>query len=76
MTCRDFIEFLLDYQENRLGPDQRERFDAHLRVCPDCRSYLESYGRTVDLARLASRDSIPAEVPEDLVQAVLRSRRR
>jgi anti-sigma factor RsiW len=76
MTCRQFIEFLLEYIEERLSAEERERFDAHLRICPDCRTYLETYGKTVELARLAESDSVPPDVPEDLIQAILRSRTR
>ena len=75
MTCREFIGFLLEYTEERLTAEERDRFDAHLRVCPDCRTYLETYGKTVALARLAEVDSLPSDVPEDLIQAILRSRR-
>jgi anti-sigma factor RsiW len=76
MTCRQFVEFLLEYTEERLSTDERDRFDAHLRICPECRTYLETYGKTVELARLADTDSIPPDVPEDLIQAILRSRGR
>jgi hypothetical protein len=76
MTCRQFIEFLLEYIEERLSAEEQERFDAHLRICPDCRTYLETYGKTVELARLAESDSVPPDVPEDLIQAILRSRTR
>lgn len=76
MTCREFIEFLLDYREERLAPEERARFDAHLGVCPDCRTYLETYGRTVDLARMSDHEAVPVDAPEDLIEAILRSRPR
>jgi predicted anti-sigma-YlaC factor YlaD len=76
MTCREFIEFLLDYREERLALQERERFDAHLGVCPDCRTYLETYGKTVDLARISDDEGVPTDAPEDLIQAILRSRSR
>jgi anti-sigma factor RsiW len=76
MTCRDFIQFLLDYVEDRLSPEEQLRFDAHLEICPDCRTYLDTYGKTVELAKLADRGAIPADAPEDLIQAILRSRPR
>jgi anti-sigma factor RsiW len=76
MTCRELIDFLLEYVEERLSAEERERFDTHLRICPDCRTYLDTYGKTVELTRLAADDTIPPEVPEDLIQAILRSRNR
>ena len=76
MTCRDFIQFLLDYVEDRLSPEEQLRFDAHLESCPDCRTYLETYGKTIELTKLADRDAIPPEAPEDLIKAILGSRPR
>src|SRR5438128_4830644 len=43
MTCRELIEFLIDYLDGTLAPQERERFDAHLAVCPACVRYLDSY---------------------------------
>jgi anti-sigma factor RsiW len=76
MTCREFIEFLLDYHEERLPAEERARFDAHLGVCPDCRTYLETYDKTVDLAKVFDDAPVPEEAPEDLIEAILRSRKR
>jgi anti-sigma factor RsiW len=79
MTCRDFIEFLLQYQAGELPALERAVFDRHLSLCSACRDYLANYQRTIALERLAfggMDDPIPADVPEDLVQAILAARRR
>lgn len=75
MTCREFIQFLLEYRDGLLGDQERGRFDAHLEKCPACRSYLDTYGRTIELARATSDDAVPDDVPAELVEAILRSRR-
>ena len=78
LTCREMLDFLADYREGLLEPPQRERFAAHLAVCPDCVAYLASYERAVALGRaayLAPDDEPPPDVPEQLVAAVLASRR-
>ena len=74
MICQEFIEFLLDYDEGRLPPDVRARFDEHLTVCPDCVNYLASYRATIALGKraFASQEApLPESVPEELVQAIL-----
>ncbi len=74
MTCEEFIEFLLDYDEGRLPPDVQARFDEHLSICPDCVNYLASYRATIALGKSAFADPkgpLPADVPEELVQAIL-----
>lgn len=74
MTCRDFADFLLDYVEGDLAAGARRRFDEHLANCPDCVHYLQHYTETVKAGRLAMADELPADVPDDLVRAILRAR--
>ena len=77
MTCRELIEFLEEYLEGELTPSQRRSFEAHIDECLECKSYLDSYRQTIRLSKsaLSPDDSIPAGVPEDLVKAILASRR-
>jgi anti-sigma factor RsiW len=77
LTCRELIGFLNDYVEGALAEARRRDFDAHLRLCPRCIEYLDSYRRTIALGReaLDCRDEqVPPDVPEDLVRAILASR--
>ena len=79
LTCRELLDFLLDYHEGRLDPGVHERFEEHLAVCPRCGAYLESDRHTRSLARLARREplaGVPEEVPAELVRAVLAARPR
>jgi anti-sigma factor RsiW len=79
MTCRDFIEFLLQYQAGELPATERGVFDHHLSLCKACRDYLANYRRTIALEKTAfgaTDEPIPAAVPEALVQAILAARRR
>lgn len=77
MTCREFIEFLMAYLSGELPGGQRAVFDEHLAVCPACVHYLDSYRRTVEVARVVCRcpeDEVSADVPEDLIRAILAAR--
>ena len=78
MTCREFTDFIVDHCEGRLPKPVAEEFDDHLSVCPACRTYLRNYRRTIDLARDAARgdEALPADVPRELVEAVLAASRR
>ena len=78
LTCRDFIEFLIDYVDGELPDDRRRIFDEHLAICPDCVAYLDSYTTTVKLEKLAfsEQGSLPADLPDELVEAILKSKRR
>jgi anti-sigma factor RsiW len=77
MTCRELVTFLRAYLDGELPESVRRPFDEHLAGCAECAAYLRSYRDTVDLAKGAFPDldaPVPAEVPEDLVSAVMRSR--
>ena len=76
ITCRELIEFIIDYVEGALDERSRIAFERHLGVCPSCQAYLASYRETMSLARIGITDEPEADVPEDLVQAILERRRR
>ncbi len=72
-------DFLMSYLDDELPTSQRETFDAHLGACPPCVSYLETYKESVRLGKAvcaADDESVPADVPEALIQAILASRKR
>jgi anti-sigma factor RsiW len=77
MNCREFVEFLWRYIEDDLAPAERVTFDDHLARCPHCVKYLHSYQETIRIGKVAftpSEETVPAEVPEDLIKAILASR--
>jgi anti-sigma factor RsiW len=77
MTCHEFTEFLLEYFSNELPAQQRAVFERHLVQCLSCRRYLQSYAQTVRLSKAALAEPeapTPADVPEELIQAILTAR--
>jgi anti-sigma factor RsiW len=72
-TCRDVAGFLADYLAQELDADERTRFEAHLHACPECVTYLRTYGDTI---RLTKDAGLPDPVPEELVRAILATRPR
>ncbi len=78
LTCREFVEFLGDYLSGELPPAQVAVFNSHLALCPSCVSYTHTYQQAVRLGKgafLPDDKPVPAEVPEELVRAVLASRK-
>jgi anti-sigma factor RsiW len=79
VTCRDFADFIADYLSGELPAEPRAAFDRHLSLCSNCRKYLEGYQETLKLGKRAFDDDgadIPTGVPEELVKAILNTRRR
>lgn len=78
MTCREFIGFLQEYLEDQLPPEQKARFEEHLALCVSCVNYLSNYRDTMRLAKaslLEPDEPVPADVPEQLVAAILAARK-
>ena len=73
-TCRELIDFLSDYLADELPAETRAAFDKHLYLCPDCVCYLENLKATVQSAKTACRELPTAEIPEALIQAILKAR--
>ena len=65
LTCREVVALLTDYLEGALPASERERVDAHLHMCPDCRAYVEQTRATIGaLGRLREADVPPAILGE------------
>jgi anti-sigma factor RsiW len=78
VTCKDFASFILDYLESDLDGMTRATFEQHLSICPNCVQYLAHYRATIRAGREAFNEpsgTLPPEVPEDLVRAILAARR-
>ena len=78
LTCRELIDFLDDYVEQRLAAPERERFDDHLGRCIPCQRYLRGYQGTLRAVALACGPEAapPSEVPNELISAILAARQR
>jgi anti-sigma factor RsiW len=77
MTCREVTDVLDRYLDGELPARQRLFLNLHLLACRDCRNYLRSYEMTIRAARRAMLDPDgppPADMPEELVKAILASR--
>lgn len=76
VTCREFIEFLADYLDGELEPERHAIFVAHVDICDACVEYLRTYKDTIALGKAVADESVPEDVPESLVQAILAARKK
>jgi anti-sigma factor RsiW len=80
ITCRELIDFLHLYLEDELPEERRGEFDRHLAVCEACRAYIRQYEEAIRLGKAAfapeSAEAPAADAPEELVQAILKTRRK
>lgn len=71
LNCREVIEFLMAYLDHDLPPARCAVFEGHLRSCPPCRTYLDSYRQAIALGRDALAECRDEALPDDLVAAIL-----
>ncbi len=49
VTCREIVELVTDYLEDRLSEDDRTRFARHFQLCDPCVTYVEQMRQVVAL---------------------------
>jgi anti-sigma factor RsiW len=47
LVCQQVVELVTDYLDDALSRSDRKRFEAHLRNCPNCTTYLEQMRATI-----------------------------
>jgi anti-sigma factor RsiW len=78
VKCRELAAFLMDYVSGELPAESRAHFEFHLAKCKNCHEYLVQYEITIRSCKIACgemSDELPANVPEDLVKAVMAARK-
>jgi anti-sigma factor RsiW len=78
VTCREFADFIADFFDDGLPAAERQAFERHLARCQNCARYLDGYRQTVALGKQAFANadgSLPSEVPDELVDGIIRARR-
>lgn len=47
LVCREFVELVGDYLDDKLTPADRARFETHLAECDGCSGYLEDIRQVI-----------------------------
>jgi anti-sigma factor RsiW len=68
LPCRELVEIVTDYLEDRLSPDDRQRFEEHLAACEACRAYLEQFRLTVRAIGRLPEEALSAEAQRTLLE--------
>ncbi|HET6643834.1 MAG TPA: zf-HC2 domain-containing protein [Gaiellaceae bacterium] len=69
LTCADIVKLITDYNEGRLDPVERRRFEEHVSICPPCRSFLDQMRMTVELVGELREEDVPPEMEQHLLDA-------
>jgi len=72
VTCKDFLNELNDYLDERVEASVRHELEQHLSECPNCYVICDTTKRTIQIYRGAEPYPIPPEVHQRLLSALYR----
>ena len=67
--CRELVELVTDYLEDRLPASDRARFEAHIADCEYCAIYLEQMRQTIRVLGRLPEESLSVEARDALLVA-------
>jgi len=76
MNCRELIDFIMRYLDGELPAEEHDEFERHMKLCSQCVDYIENYKKSVDLGKAACNEGDCDDIPEELVQAILKARKK
>ena len=62
LSCQEIVDYCLDFLGGSLPETERQLFSAHLRNCPDCMRFFETYRKTPEVSREALALRMPDRV--------------
>ena len=74
IVCQQAVELVTDYLEGTLSRRDQRRFEAHLKVCPNCAAYLEQIKMTIRLTGQIEPDDLMPEARQELTELYRRWR--
>jgi anti-sigma factor RsiW len=74
LTCRDGVQYLMDYTEGVLDPALRRTLETHVAGCARCTAFVRSYTAVPAIVRQATSVSLSAAGQEALRRALSRRR--
>jgi Putative zinc-finger len=74
-TCKEITDLIIGYLDNTLSLTVKRDFERHLRICPDCVNFLNTYRKTAATSASLRPEAMPAKVRENILE-FLRSRIR
>jgi hypothetical protein len=69
LDCIELVEVVTDYLERNMSRRERRRFEAHLRECDGCTTYLVQIRQTIETTGRLTEDSIEPAAREALLTA-------
>ena len=68
-TCRDVREGLTEYLDNALPSSRRQGMESHIDTCAHCQAFIVQFEAMRHELAALPRESMPAEMKQNLLQA-------
>jgi hypothetical protein len=75
-TCKQVTGLISDYLNDKLAPVVKRDFQQHLRLCPDCVGFLNTYKKSVSVTRSIRPEEIPPRVRDNIIDFLRRRVRK
>jgi anti-sigma factor RsiW len=70
LTCKEFLQELTDYLDEKTDAELRAKLERHITECPNCWVVCDTTKKTIQVFKGMREYQIPAEVHERLMSAV------
>ena len=74
-TCKQITDLVANYLNDNLAPRVKRQFVEHLKICPDCVAFLNTYRKTIAVGHSLGAENMPENVRRNIL-GFLRSRAR
>jgi len=68
MPCQELVELVTAYLDGSLPAADRERLEAHLKLCDPCITYIEQFRETIAASGHLHVDDLPPETQDELLR--------
>jgi len=66
-SCKKMTDLIFNYLTDQLSPTLKDEFERHLKICPDCVNFLNTYKKTVSSAASLTAAAMPANVRKNVL---------
>jgi len=75
-TCKEITDLIFGYLNDTLSPSVKRDFERHLRICPDCVNFLNTYRKTAATSASLRPEAMPVKVRENILEFLRRRIRK
>jgi len=70
LTCKQFLEELTDYLDEKTDPELRQKLEQHISDCPNCWVICDTTKKTIQIYKGMDPVSIAPDIHDRLMAAL------